>query len=201
MNSPAVPCTPAMPRRFADLPGALDGARALAERCGFELAHIDPAFPAFPVPDGRTADGHLRQLVLAGAAERYGDAATSLAVQERLAHELATIAHLGMADYLLVAWDLVREARARGILCQGRGSAVGSLACYCLGITAVEPLAHRLSFERFLSAGRTDPPDVDLDLPADRHPEDSLCQAVAGARRGSGSEAARERRWAGCHWA
>ena len=156
-----------MARRFADLPAALRGTVDVADRCGFALAHIDAAPPSFPVPAGHTAATYLRELVAAGARDRYG-AAAGAAVQGRLAHELGVIARLGLSDYFLIVWDLVRYARGRGILCQGRGSAVGSLACFALGITAVEPLAHHLSFERFLDPGRTDPPDIDLDLPADR---------------------------------
>ncbi len=157
-----------MARRFADLPAARRGTVEVADRCGFALAHIDAAPPPFPVPAGHTADTYLRKLVTAGARDRYGDAAEGAPVQGRLAHELGVIARLGLADYFLIVWDLVRYARGRGILCQGRGSAVGSLTCFALEITAVEPLAHHLSFERFLDPGRTDPPDIDLDLPADR---------------------------------
>jgi error-prone DNA polymerase len=158
-----------MARLFADLPGALRGARELASRCRFTLSDIPAAFPAFPVPPGETSDTYLRGLVVAGAEERYGPAGSwSGPVRERMEHELAVIAQLQMADYLLAVWGIVCCARAQGILCQGRGSAVGSLVCYCLGITAVEPFAHHLSFERFLAVGRSDPPDIDLDLPADR---------------------------------
>jgi len=160
-----------MARAFAHLPAAVRGAAELAARCAFSPDHVDTAFPAFPAPAGHTSDSYLAALVRDGARARYGDAAPA-ELPGRLRHELATIAHLGLADYVLVVWDIVRFARARGILVQGRGSAVGSVVAYCLGLTAVEPLHHRLSFDRFLSVGRTDPPDIDLDLPADRpgHP-------------------------------
>lgn len=157
-----------MARRFTDLPQALAGAVELADRCGFDLTHVDATLPEFPVPDGLSAARYLRMLVDAGLRERYGAAVATEPVQRRLAHELAVIGQLRLENYFLVVWDIVREARARGILCQGRGSAVGSLVCYCLGITAIEPLAHRLSFERFLSVDRTDLPDVDIDFPSDR---------------------------------
>ncbi|HWE60240.1 MAG TPA: DNA polymerase III subunit alpha, partial [Chloroflexota bacterium] len=157
-----------MERRFADLPAALQGAREVADRCGFALAHIDPRLPVFPVPDGHTSMTYLHQLATAGALERYGEAAEGEAVRTRLAHELAVIEALGMPDYFLVVWDLVQYARGQGMLCQARGSSVGSLVCYCLAISAVEPLSHRLSFDRFLALGRCDPPDIDLDLPGDR---------------------------------
>src|SRR5439155_13782843 len=129
------------------------------------------------VPEGHTALSYLRDLVLAGAREHYGYPLPD-PVRRRLEHELSVIGALQMADYVLVVWDIVRYAREQGILCQGRGSSVGSAVCYCLGITAVEPLAHKLSFERFLSVGRTDPPDIDLDLPADRAGHSPAREAV-----------------------
>ena len=163
-----LPAPEEMARRFADLPQALHGAVALADRCEFALSHVDATLPEFPVPDGMSATQYLRSLVEAGLRERYGDAGGTELVQRRLEHELGVIGQLDLANYFLVVWDIVREARARGILCQGRGSAVGSLVCYALGITAIEPLRHHLSFERFLSVDRTDLPDVDIDFPSDR---------------------------------
>jgi error-prone DNA polymerase len=159
-----------MARLFRDLPTALEGAAQLAEGCAFDLTDVDATFPPFPVPAGQTQDAYLAALATAGARERYGAAveAATGAVAGRLAHELRVITHLGLASYILTVWDIVRFARDQGLLCQGRGSAVGSLVCYALGITAVEPLAHGLSFERFLSVGRTDPPDIDVDFPSDR---------------------------------
>lgn len=163
-----LPSSEEMARRFADLPQALRGAVELADRCEFALSQVDTALPEFPVPAGTTATQYLRTLVEAGLRERYGDAAETEPVQRRLEHELAVIGQLRLDNYFLIVWDIVREAHARGILCQGRGSAVGSLTCFCLGITAIEPLAHQLSFERFLSVDRTDLPDVDIDFPSDR---------------------------------
>ena len=173
-------CLPApaeMARRFHEYPGALRSAIELTERCQFDLSHIDTSFPAFPTPPGHTAASYLRELVQDGAHERYSTPLPAL-VQQRLEHELAVIGTLSLADYVLVVWDIVRHAHAQGILCQGRGSSVGSAVCYCLSITAVEPIAHKLSFERFLSIGRTDPPDIDLDLPADRAGHSPAREAV-----------------------
>ncbi len=167
-----------MARRFADLPAALRGAAEVAGRCGFDLGHVDARLPTFPVPPGATADSHLRYLALAGAQERYGDTAVTGAVRDRLEHELGVIARLGLADYILIVHDIVQYARARGILCQGRGSSVGSAVCYSLGITAVEPLTHHLSFARFLDPGRTDPPDIDVDFPSDRDADHAGREAV-----------------------
>src|SRR5581483_6171939 len=121
----------------ADLPQALRAAEELADRCDFDLSHVDTTLPEFPVPAGATAATYLRTLVEAGLHERYGDTAATEPVQRRLAHELAVIGQLGLDNYFLIVWDIVREARSRDILCQGRGSAVGSLVCYCLGITAI----------------------------------------------------------------
>lgn len=101
-----------MARRFAELPAALRGTREVADRCGFALAHIDPRLPLFPVPAGHTSMSYLRLLATVGARERYGEAAEGEAVRTRLAHELAVIEALGM-------------------LCQARGSSVGSTVCYC----------------------------------------------------------------------
>ena len=168
-----------MTRLFADLPEALSAARDLADRCHFTLDDVSAAFPAFPVPTGETADTYLRRLVWEGAGERYGPPDLwPVELGRRLAHELAVIAQLRMASYVLVVGDIVRFARAQHILCQGRGSAVGSVVCYCLGITAVEPLAHHLSFERFLSPSRTDPPDIDVDFPSDRDGTSPAREAV-----------------------
>jgi len=167
-----------MARRFADLPAALRGAAEVASRCGFDLGHVDARLPAFPVPPGQTADSHLRHLALSGAREHYGDAATTGVVRERLEHELAVIAHLDLADYILIVHDIVQYARGQGILGQGRGSSVGSAVCYCLGITAVEPLAHHLSFARFLDPARADPPDIDVDFPSDRDADHAGREAV-----------------------
>jgi len=166
-----------MARRFADLPAALRGAAEVAGRCGFDLGHVDARLPSFPVPLGQTANSHLRHLALTGARERY-DAAETMAVRDRLEYELDVIARLALADYILIVHDIVQYARARGILCQGRGSSVGSAVCYCLSITAVEPLAHHLSFARFLDPDRVDLPDIDVDFPSDRDADHAGREAV-----------------------
>jgi error-prone DNA polymerase len=153
--------------RYAELPAALAGVGTLVERCRFDLSAVDARLPVFPAPDGLDSMAYLCRLTMAGATARYGEAAADPSVQGRLAHELSVIAALDMADYFLIVWDLVRYARGLGMLCQARGSSVGSMVCYCLEISAVEPLAHHLSFERFLALGRADPPDIDLDLPSD----------------------------------
>ncbi len=136
---------------------------ALAERCRPAFPDARPRFPRFPAP-GRVSEAaylcHLARTGLAdlGLQNRPG-------YQARLEHELDVICQLGMAGYFLVLWDLVRFARAQNVpVGPGRGSAVGSLAVYCLGITAIDPVSAGLYFERFLNPERADFPDVDLDL-------------------------------------
>ena len=154
-------------RRWRD---NLDGVRAtlaVAERCAFRLDQLDPTLPAFPLPAGVGADEYLARLVEQGARERWGEPGTARRTAEhdkQVAHELALIAKLGLAGYFLIVWDIVRFARREGILCQGRGSAANSAVCYCLGITAVDPIRLGLLFERFLSEERTEAPDIDIDF-------------------------------------
>jgi error-prone DNA polymerase len=150
--------------------GNLDGVRAtlaVAERCSFRLEQLRPTLPAFPLPAAVTPDEHLARLVEQGAHERWGPFGTpqrTPAHDEQIAHELALIGKLGLAGYFLIVWDIVRFARREGILCQGRGSAANSAVCYCLGITAVDPVKLGLLFERFLSEERTEAPDIDIDF-------------------------------------
>jgi error-prone DNA polymerase len=150
--------------------GNLDGVRAtvaVAERCAFRLDQLNPTLPAFPLPMGVSPDEYLARLVEQGARERWGEPGTSKRTAEhdrQIAHELGLIARLGLAGYFLIVWDIVRFARREGILCQGRGSAANSAVCYCLGITAVDPIRLNLLFERFLSEERTEAPDIDIDF-------------------------------------
>ena len=135
----------------------------IAERCGFRLETLKPTLPHFPLPPGVSEDAYLAQLVETGATERWGSTRTARHTAQ-LAHELALISKLGLAGYFLIVWDIVRFARREGILCQGRGSAANSAVCYCLGITAVDPIRLELLFERFLSEERTEAPDIDIDF-------------------------------------
>ncbi len=142
---------------------ALARTAEIAGRCRFRLSHLEPRLPSFPVPGGRDPHDFLRGLVEQGARERYGDPAGDRE-RRQIEHELAVIGRLGLADYFLIMWDIVRFARREGILVQGRGSAANSAVCYCLGITAVDPVGLDLLFERFLSESRHEPPDIDLDI-------------------------------------
>ncbi len=163
---------------FAERPAALTATAAIAERCDVSLDFSRRRLPAFParseayphgIPAGETAFSTLYALAHAGLVARYRPV-TPPAVKQ-LAHELAVIEAVGLADYFLIVWDIVREARSRGIRCQGRGSAANSLVAYVLGITPVDPLAQHLLFERFLSERTDTTPDIDLDFARDRRDE------------------------------
>ena len=159
--------------RFADLPEALANTALVAQRCTFALDFGRHVFPAVPLPAGRTPERHLRALCRAGVTERYadGDPAAWRQAIRQLDDELGVIADLGLAPYFLFVHDVVRHARERGIAHQGRGSAAGSVVSYALGIARVDPLAHGLLFERFLSRERGTPPDIDLDVSHERREE------------------------------
>jgi error-prone DNA polymerase len=144
-------------------PEALAATRAVAEQCAFRMGQLTPTLPAFPLPPGVTADAYLASLVARGARERYGDRLTQRH-RDQLRHELDVIRRLGLAGYFLIVWDIVREANRLGVLAQGRGSAANSAVCFCLGITAVDPVGMELLFERFLSEDRREAPDIDVDF-------------------------------------
>jgi error-prone DNA polymerase len=157
---------------FADLPAAVDNTARVAERLEFTLANLGYRFPDFSPPGGQDQDGFLRKVTYFGAHQRYGSATGD--VRRQLDRELGLISKLGFAGYFLMVWDLCAFARERGILVQGRGSAANSAVCYSLGITAVDPIGSKLLFERFLSEGRTDWPDIDLDLPSGERREEVI---------------------------
>lgn len=145
-------------------------ARRIAELCRFRLDELRYEYPPEVVPAGLTATQHLRALTLQGAAQRYPGGVPA-AVQQQLQRELALIAELRYEAYFLTVHDIVRFARQRGILCQGRGSAANSAVCYCLGITEVDPARSQLLFERFISRARAEPPDIDVDFEHQRREE------------------------------
>jgi len=155
---------------FDDDPGAVARTLEVAERCAFELGQLRYRYPLERLPAGSSAAGWLRRLTLEGAGERYGQPLPA-EVLRQVEHELALIEELDYGGYFLTMWEIVRFCRQRGILCQGRGSAANSAVCYCLGITAVDPVRMDLLFERFLSRERAEPPDIDLDIEHDRREE------------------------------
>lgn len=150
---------------FGDLPEAIDNTGRLAGRLQFTLADLGYEFPKFPVGPGETMEGVLRQQAWCGARERYAGAIPEK-VRTLLEKELTLISRLGFAGYFLIVADLVRYCRENSIMAQGRGSAANSAVCFCLGITAVDPVKFNVLFERFLSEGRRHWPDIDIDLPS-----------------------------------
>ena len=143
----------------------------LAGRCAFSLAELKYEYPREIVPEGHTPATWLRALTEQGAATRYPQGVPP-AVRGMLEHELALIHQLQYEAYFLTVADIVQWARGQGILCQGRGSAANSAVCYCLGVTAVDPEVHTmLLFERFISAERGEPPDIDIDFEHQRREE------------------------------
>ncbi|KAA5604923.1 error-prone DNA polymerase [Roseospira marina] len=165
LKSPA-----AMAALFADYPDALTRTVAIADRCTFDLADLRYEYPDDITPPDRTPQQHLEDLTQAGLAWRWPEGAPA-SVRATVARELAIIDQLGYAPYFLTVYDIVRFARSQDILCQGRGSAANSAVCYCLGITAIDPARFDLLFERFVSAARDEPPDIDVDFEHERREE------------------------------
>ncbi|OBI78583.1 error-prone DNA polymerase [Mycobacterium asiaticum] len=157
-----------MARLFAQHPDAVTAAAELGEQCAFGLALIAPQLPPFDVPAGHTEDSWLRSLTMVGAADRYGTPDAAPRAYAQIEHELKIIAQLQFPGYFLVVDDITRFCRENDILCQGRGSAANSAVCYALGVTAVDPVANDLLFERFLSPARDGPPDIDIDIESDQ---------------------------------
>ncbi|MGH8598436.1 MAG: error-prone DNA polymerase, partial [Gammaproteobacteria bacterium] len=143
---------------------------AIAARCAFTLDELRYDYPRELVPAGETATQHLQKLTARGIRARWPDGATP-AVRAQIEHELKLIAELKYEAFFLTVYDIVRFARSRGILCQGRGSAANSAVCYCLGITEVDPARMEMLFERFISKERGEPPDIDVDFEHQRREE------------------------------
>jgi error-prone DNA polymerase len=157
-------------RLFRDCPDAIAETVRFAGRIDFSLADLKYNYPHEPVPPGKTADGHLRDLTWAGAAQRYPHGIPEK-IRATLEKELAIIEQQKYAHYFLTVRDLVAYANGKKILCQGRGSAANSAVCYALGVTAVDPTQIDLLFERFISAERNEPPDIDVDFEHERREE------------------------------
>jgi len=159
-----------MRERFADAPELLDRTLEIAARCEFSLDQLHYVYPGEHLPAGVSEGDQLRRLTLAGAAQRYAGV-TPIEVRAQLERELTLITELDYGGYFLTMKEIVEFCRREGILCQGRGSAANSAVCYCLGITAVDPVRMDLLFERFLSRERAEPPDIDLDIEHERREE------------------------------
>ncbi|MBG6108183.1 error-prone DNA polymerase [Frigoribacterium sp. CG_9.8] len=158
-----------MAARFARYPGAVEHTTVVADDLSFQLRRARPKLPQQQVPEGYTPMSYLRQLVWDAVPVRYPQLAQS--DRDRIAHELDVIEAKDFPGYFLIVWDIVKFARDRGILCQGRGSAANSAVCYLLGITAVDPIGYKLPFERFLSSMREEAPDIDVDFDSNRREE------------------------------
>jgi error-prone DNA polymerase len=158
-----------MAARFRRYPGAIEHGLRLASECAFPLRSARPALPKQEVPDGHTPMTWLRHLVWQAVPERYPR--LDAPGRARIARELDVIDEKDFPGYFLIVHGIVQEARRRGILCQGRGSAAASAVCYLLGITAVDPILYGLPFERFLATTRTEEPDIDVDFDSDRREE------------------------------
>lgn len=162
------------PRQMAQLfyrcPEAIARGVELARQCTFSLAELRYEYPEELCPPGSTPTDFLAQLTWEGAHRHYPDGIPEK-VRTQIDYELKLIAELSYEPYFLTVWDLVKYARDRNILCQGRGSAANSAVCYCLGITSVDPDHIELLFERFVSKERDEAPDIDVDFEHERREE------------------------------
>ncbi|HWR85854.1 MAG TPA: error-prone DNA polymerase, partial [Rhodoglobus sp.] len=158
-----------MAERFVRFPDAVARTVTLADELAFPLRRAKPALPKQKVPEGHTPMSWLRKLVWDAVPRKYPDLRPE--DRERIERELGVIEMKDFPGYFLIVHGIVQEARRRGILCQGRGSAANSAICYLLDITAVDAIAYRLPFERFLSSLREEEPDIDVDFDSDRREE------------------------------
>ena len=142
----------------------------IAQRCRFSLTQLSYVYPHELVPEGQTPTAWLRTLTKRGMQHRWSDG-TPPAVFAQIDKELALIAELQYESYFLTVEDIVRFARSKAILCQGRGSAANSAVFFALGITEVDPARANLLFERFISRERNEPPDIDIDFEHERREE------------------------------
>jgi DNA-directed DNA polymerase III PolC len=171
---PALPdrsfCSPAeFERRYAAYPAAIENTQRIAEMCCFDFPLGQYRFPTLEMPSDRTLRAELERMAFEGARQRYG--AITPDIEARLRKEINVIDTLGYGAYFLVVADIVRFAREQRVPVSPRGSASSSVVAFCLGIHDVDPIAHDLYFERFLSLERRDPPDIDLDLCSRRRDE------------------------------
>ncbi|ASV85900.1 error-prone DNA polymerase [Ochrobactrum quorumnocens] len=160
-----------MVRLFRNYPQAIDATSDFTTPITFQLDELSYDYPDEPVPPGKTPQQHLHDLAWEGAARHYGADTIPEKVKGLINKELALIEQLNYAAYFLTVNDIVQYARSKKILCQGRGSAANSVVCFCLGVTGVDPTEVDLLFERFISAERKEPPDIDVDFEHERREE------------------------------
>ena len=161
---------PEMLRLFRNYPDAIRRTLEIAEACRFSLASLQYVYPEELMTEGRTPQEELTMLTWEGARHHFGEDLPEKIIAN-VQHELRFIEEMNYASYFLTVYDIVRFARERSILCQGRGSAANSTVCYCLGITAVNPTKFDLLFERFISSARNEPPDIDVDFEHEKREE------------------------------
>ncbi|MGQ0558378.1 MAG: error-prone DNA polymerase [Sphingosinicella sp.] len=159
-----------MERRFAAFPDAIRASADIAERCTFSLRELSYQYPDEIVMSERTPQQALATLTRDALAARFPGGPPG-EYARLLEHELTLVDRLGYAPYFLTVNSIVAFARSQGILCQGRGSAANSMICFLLGITSIDPVAHQLLFERFISESRGEPPDIDVDFEHERREE------------------------------
>lgn len=159
-----------MHRLFAEYPEALARTREIVDRCKFDMAELQYQYPDEAIVPGLDAQQSLTKFAWEGAADRYPEGIPEK-VRKAILHELELIRVMKYAPYFLTVYSIVRFARSKDILCQGRGSAANSAVCYCLGITSINPETSDLLFERFASMERDEPPDIDVDFEHNRREE------------------------------
>ncbi|MCS4243143.1 error-prone DNA polymerase [Rhizobium sp. BIGb0125] len=159
-----------MHRLFSDYPEALVRPREIVDRCRFDMSELQYQYPEEALVPGLDAQQSLTKFTWEGAADRYPEGIPEK-VRKAILHELDLIRIMKYAPYFLTVYSIVRFARSKDILCQGRGSAANSAVCYCLGITSINPETSDLLFERFVSMERDEPPDIDVDFEHNRREE------------------------------
>jgi error-prone DNA polymerase len=159
-----------MHRLFRRYPDTIRNTIAISEACTFSLEELKYVYPVEINPSGRSPLEELEYLTWKGAHDFYGDTIPDKVIK-MVNYEMDFVRKMDYANYFLFVEDIVREARSRGILCQGRGSAANSAICFCLGITSVNPMKFDLLFERFISSVRNEPPDIDVDFEHERREE------------------------------
>lgn len=159
-----------MQRLFRNLPEAIENSLIIAEKCQFSLDSLQYVYPEEILSANRSPQEELEFLTWKGAEEMFGLPLPEKVIHN-INHEMKFVKEMNYASYFLTVYDIVRFARSRDILCQGRGSAANSTICYCLGITSVNPTKFDLLFERFISSARDEPPDIDVDFEHERREE------------------------------
>jgi DNA polymerase-3 subunit alpha len=177
-----------MAEAYQDIPQAIENTGRIAEMCNLELEFGRLHLPEIELPEGKTPFEYLSELCYQGMAEYYPDA--NHKIKKRLEYELDVIRQTEFANYFLVVWDIITFVKKEGILYGVRGSAASSIVLRCLGITVIDPLAHKLVFERFLNIERKEMPDIDMDFEdvrrdevikyvSDRYGQDHVAQIIA----------------------